>query len=293
MTSLKALLKRLLLLLYNAALDRKKYRFVIRDLQRQPLETWAALLATLQVQRRLVPIVMQGPPGQRALIIAPHPDDEVIGPGGTLIRYCSAGGKARVLFLTAGNPVEAAQRMEEARRAADAGGWEIRFLGTGEQFIPVDEKTATRLASEIVEFSPDHLFLPALFDDNDDHRRASQLLLHAAPLTGTKVAPEIWAYQVYSMVPVNVVVDITDVSERKAKLVRLHASQFRSRNWSHYALGLNAFNQRFLPGRADAAYAETFFVLPFADYLDLCRRFFADPSIVYRNTAYRNPINKR
>ncbi|TKK90354.1 hypothetical protein FDA94_04930 [Herbidospora galbida] len=39
---------------------------------------------------------------QRTLILAPHPDDEVIGCGGLISRISEAGGQGHVMYLTIG-----------------------------------------------------------------------------------------------------------------------------------------------------------------------------------------------
>ena len=96
----------------------------------------------------------------------------------------------------------------------------------------------------------------------------------------------IWAYQVYTTLIPNVVVDITDVADDKASTIRLWASQIEKRDWAHYMLGLNAFNCRLLGGPAPR-YAETFFVLPIGDYAELCATYFTTPATAYYTPAYR------
>ncbi|MGH6943228.1 MAG: PIG-L deacetylase family protein, partial [Geminicoccaceae bacterium] len=41
---------------------------------------------------------------QRVLVIAPHPDDEVLGAGGTIARLCAAGSRVTVAVVTRGGP---------------------------------------------------------------------------------------------------------------------------------------------------------------------------------------------
>src|SRR5262245_2441565 len=42
------------------------------------------------------------PGGQRVLVLAPHPDDEVIGCGGTLYKHTRAGHAVTVVYMTDG-----------------------------------------------------------------------------------------------------------------------------------------------------------------------------------------------
>ena len=76
------------------------------------------------------PTRLTSPPVKgRVLVLAPHPDDETIGPGGALIQHAAAGDEIHVLFVTAGtsgdptgaaDPAEyAACREREARAAAE------------------------------------------------------------------------------------------------------------------------------------------------------------------------------
>ena len=59
---------------------------------------------------------------RRALVIAPHPDDEILGCGGTIARLCAAGVEVHVAIVTRGKPprFDAAhvRRVEEEARAA-------------------------------------------------------------------------------------------------------------------------------------------------------------------------------
>ena len=69
------------------------------------------------------------------LVVAPHMDDEVIGPGGTLRRHVEAGAAVTVVFLTDGrlggydDGTLLQRRKEESRRAAELLGFgELIFL---------------------------------------------------------------------------------------------------------------------------------------------------------------------
>jgi LmbE family N-acetylglucosaminyl deacetylase len=123
-------------------------------------------------------------------------------------------------------------------------------------------------------------------DDHDDHRRVNELLLTIDSHLKTK-PKEVWAYQIYSSIIPNVVVDITAQVEVKEKAMRLLNSVKGERDWAHYVLGMNAMNCRFLPTRK-TVYGETFFVVPWQEYLDLCQQYFSNGAEkVYYNPVYR------
>lgn len=266
-------------------MGRKAYKWVLRDwLTLHDLSAAADVLGTMRFTRQIEPQVLDGPAGREILVVAPHPDDEVIGPGGTLIRMAQMGKKVTVLFVTAGKPDEAATREAEARACCALCGFEARFAGEVEGAIRLD-RAGEVMAALTAEVKPDTLFIPFLMDDHDDHRRVNEALLYglAAALPGR--GPDVWAYQVYTPLPGNVSVDVTDLAEAKANAVRSYASQMRRRDWAHFALGLNAFNCRLLPGARDARYVESFFVAPLSEYIDLCHRYF-DAGAAYYEPAY-------
>jgi LmbE family N-acetylglucosaminyl deacetylase len=233
--------------------------------------------------RLLDPLLVERPSGRRILVVAPHPDDESIGAGGALLKAVDAGAVVHVLYLTTNQPKDSTRA--EAREASTKGRYTTEFLDMPVGEIPVDRQHAELVAEYVIAFRPDNLFLPFMMDDHDDHRRANQLLLAASqarPLPDI----EVWAYQVYGVVPGNVIIDISDLAEAKADLIRCWRTQMKKRNWAHYALGMNAFNARFMSGGPAGRYGEAFFVLPLNDYLDLCRKFFADVAQVYHSAAY-------
>lgn len=260
------------------------YRFAIRNWHRL-LELPAAdeILKTMRDARVVQPIVSE-PPSGNVLVIAPHPDDEAIGPGGTLLRLADNGDAIlSLLLMTAGQSADGATRRLESETTARRLGSSFHCLDLVDGNIVVDDATVTRFAAEIDVLAPDVLMLPFALDDHDDHRRANELLVKAADRL--VCCPEVWAYQVYGGVLCNVVVDITDVAETKRQLIRGYSSQMAARDWANFSLGLAAWNSRFLP-RKDAAFAEMFLVLPLRDYVDLVRNLFQD-GVGYRSKRYQ------
>jgi LmbE family N-acetylglucosaminyl deacetylase len=135
----------------------------------------------------------------------------------------------------------------------------------------VEGDIKNRLRTVVQEWNPDAIFLPFIADDHEDHRRTSELFYRT--FMDNPPQGEVWAYQVYSTVLPNVIVDITDVMDEKLRLVRMHQSQMQHRDWAHYLRGLNALNSRFLKTN-EPRYAEMFFVVSMHEYLSLCLEYF-------------------
>ena len=265
---------------------RQAYKFFMRDwTSLTDLETCARVVSTVRSRQTLEPLEMSAPRGKRITVVAPHPDDEMLGAGGTLIRALRDGAGVKCIYLTSGRPP--AQVEAETAEVASHIGYRTEFIRYHVDAIPVTKESVATLGSSLSAEPFDCLFIPILLDDHDDHRRANQLLWHAWREGFVRDDTEVWAYQVYSPIISNVVVDISDVAEQKVAAVRMWKSQMKVRRFDHYILGLNAFNLRLLPR---AWYVEAFFVVPMREYAELCAVYFNDPSTAFYNPVYKSGV---
>jgi LmbE family N-acetylglucosaminyl deacetylase len=255
--------------------SRKAYRFHMQEWRRlTDLDGAAQLLNTVRFSRTLVPLEMEPPAGRRITVIAPHPDDEAIGPGGTLLLAMDRGCKVTIIFVTSGGEHDDDVRVRESQDVCESQGWDAVHLKLPAGSMNVDNGAATQLAAAIKDSRPDIVMLPYVLDDHDDHRRVNQLWL--ASRGGGIADVEVWAYQVYSVVLANIVVDITQVRQQKVDLIRRYSCQMTRRDWSNFALGRDAWTSRWLVGRKTAAWAEAFHVVPAKEYLDQIAVYFKD-----------------
>ena len=255
---------------------RRSHRFVIRNWSQLPsIATLGDVLSSMRAARDVMPILQEVPGGKRILVIAPHPDDEMIGPGGTIIGAIEAGSKVHVVYLTSGSkqPDGAQTREAEALAAAGKVGYTTEFLRLADLSDGATSTALTALANAITTFDPELLFVTFFADDHIEHQRASELLIRASDRGLVDGGLETWAYQVYSALVANVIVDVTPFLERKLEAISIFASQMESRNWVHFASGLTAYNSRFLPGNA-TRYGEVFHVARLRDYSDISRPYF-------------------
>lgn len=274
----------MLLRLERTINSRQAYKFFLRDWRSLPdLRSCADVLATMRATRTLEAIELSAPRGKRITIIAPHPDDEMLGAGGTLIHAVASGASVRCIYITSSSPT--AQVESEATAVAKHVGYGTEFLRFPVHAIPLSQDSVAQLTRALTSGAGDTIFVPILLDDHEDHRRTNQLLFEAWKTGQLSDSTEVWAYQVYSPTLANVVVDISDVAARKVEAIRLWKSQMQRRKLDHYILGLNAFNTRLLP---HAHYVEAFFVVPLRDYCELCSIYFRDPNAAFLSTAYRS-----
>lgn len=247
--------------------------------RRASLRAWAALpdidalarlLDTGWFTEQVRPTVRASCAARRILAVSPHPDDETIAAGGTLLRARANGADVHIVFLTSGERARAddarhgaAEREAEAARVASAIGATAEYWRLPTHHIPIDDATAARLRAVIDAYDPDLILLPFFTDSHEDHRAAALLGAHALRTPRCRAA--VWAYAVYATIPANVVVDITDIAGAKAALIRRWESECAHRDWAHYAAGRDAVHARWIPGAAPR-YGEAFFVVPAAEY---------------------------
>ena len=212
-----------------------------------------------------VPEPWAAPPRGRVLWLAPHPDDETLGGGGTLALHRAQRDPVRVIFATdggAGDPAGhyppdryVALRREEARRAAEAlGGLDLEFWPYPDGTLAGVADLDDRLAAAVAGYRPDVLYYPSAREGHPDHR-ALGLGVEALHAAGRLPAPA-YAYEVWTPLEPTHVLDVTATIGRKRAALEAYPSQLRYNDYRPKILGLNAYRTITLP--APAAYAEAF-----------------------------------
>jgi LmbE family N-acetylglucosaminyl deacetylase len=273
--------------------SKSKYKFIIKDwINLTDINACSRVLETKRFFRNIQPIEIDFPSAARILVISPHPDDDILGAGGTLMKAIDNGAEVHVVYVTNGNDNHRKDGLikRETLKVCKSIGMSPHFLGCHKKKIPLfDNSVNNKLFSLIKEIKPEAIFITFLLDDHDDHRRINHLLLKI--LENQKFPEtEIWAYQIYSTVIPNVVINITKQADKKRELLHIWQSVSGNRDWAHYMLGINAANCRYIPSK-DPIYVEAYFVLPIKEYLELCRLYFnREPSKIYYEDCYRSNL---
>ncbi len=168
-----------------------------------------------------------------ALVIAPHPDDEILGCGGTLALHRAAGHRVVALILTdgaGGDPSGASTGDLVALRKAESeealrrlGGVESHFWGHPDGRLAEVLGLSRDLAQFIRSVAPSTVFFPSPWEIHPDHRVAALAAMDAAQRIESP--PRFLAYEVGAPMPANAIVDITSVMIRKEEAVLAFASQ--------------------------------------------------------------------
>jgi LmbE family N-acetylglucosaminyl deacetylase len=183
---------------------------------------------------------------QYALVLAPHPDDEVLGCGGTIARLAAQGCLVDVAIVTKGVPprfaaAQAAMVREETGRAhALLGIRTTHFLDLPaaalDQLAHADLNRA--IGTLVNDLRPDTLFIPFAGDLHLDHRLVFDAAMVAARPRGDAYPLRILAYETVSetswsaphIAPSfqpNVFIDISSHLEAKIDAFACFVSQVR------------------------------------------------------------------
>lgn len=185
------------------------------------------------------------------LVIAPHPDDEAIGCGGSLCLHAGRGDRVVVAFLTSGElglkhlPREQAWgvREREAERAAEVLGVASLTFLRGPDWLLGERlaETAAALRPVLQREAPEKIYLPGAQDGHPDHR-ASLPILRAAQGQADAPPPSLLAYEVWSpLAEYDRVEDVTPVMRRKLRAIRCYQSQLEGFRYDRAARGLNQY----------------------------------------------------
>ncbi len=190
----------------------------------------------------------------RMLVVACHPDDEVLGCGGTIAKVRAAGGEVRVIFLAEGitaryDPSDfdtPSVREEIDERNANAFK-ALSVLGVAEDQVSIGQRYCCRLDQiplidltkeierHIRDFKPDRIYGHASHDANIDHQCGHKALLAAVRPMSHGFVPAVFAFEVLSSTEWNppkpfaatAFVDITDHIDAKVAALAAYGGEMR------------------------------------------------------------------
>jgi LmbE family N-acetylglucosaminyl deacetylase len=239
-------------------------------------------LHKLWLERQPWPDLVELPPGRDILVLAPHFDDEAIGPGGTLAKHAQAGHRVTVVFMTDGRrggptsygePLPPTERTSPqdavmlARKAEAAEAVRILGISAAHHLDAPDEGLAPtreivgRLEGILKAVRPDLVYLPFITDRMPDHVATNAILVEASDETMTF---QVCGYEVWNPLYANIMVNIEATFSQKCDAIRAHASQMRFNNYVACAAGLNAY--RAMCHLNGEGHAEAFYLASLQEY---------------------------
>lgn len=197
------------------------------------------------------------------MVFAPHPDDDLIGCGGSIAKHVKSNNSVSIVYMTSGdagslkyNKGELSEiREKEAENAAKMIGVDknsLFFLKNPDGYLEYNRNNLVTLINLIRDKKPNIVYVPHEKDAHKDHMKTNELVLESLNRAsgpwfqeckgqpwsvGTILAYEVWTplqeFQ-YSE-------DITDFIELKIKALGEHKSQIEGIKYDEAIKGLNMY----------------------------------------------------
>ena len=209
---------------------------------------------------------------KKLLVLSPHPDDDIIGCGGTLHRYHKEGAVITVVYMTDGrkggisyNEEELVLvRKEEASKAAFIIGVDkLIFLENKDAELALNEHSVKELSDIIENIQPEAVFLPFFTDNHADHIATNGIFLRAALKHKNDIM--CYGYEIWTpLMSPNCIVNITSQLEIKKKALEQHQSQTSQLPLVEAMIGLARYRGVLYTLKDN--YAEAFLQCPLSEY---------------------------
>ncbi len=205
----------------------------------------------------------------KILVIAAHPDDEVLGCGGTIAKLSAMGKEVHILIMGEGvtsryNAREQAdsKELEELHKCAQQAGASLGAKSVmlknlpDNRFDSISLLDVVKIVEEVIEdVKPEVIYTHHGGDLNIDHRIVNQAVLTATRPVEGQIVKEIYAFEVASSTewafqrfePVfraNYFVDITDSLEKKIKGMEYYEPEAREFPHPRSSKALRAIAER-------------------------------------------------
>ncbi len=216
----------------------------------------------------------------KVLVISPHPDDETLGCGGTILKHKDEGDEIYWLIITNVDVKDGwdnrivEKRQKEIETVAEMYGFEKTFKldypTTKLDTIPIQEIIKS-VSEVILEIKPEIIYLPNRSDVHTDHQITFKIaysctknfrypsikkILMYETLSETEFAP---ALPESSFIP-NLFVDITNYFEKKLEIFKIYDSEVMEEPFPRSLETIKAL-ARFIGSQIGVEYAEEFMLL--------------------------------
>ncbi len=220
--------------------------------------------------------MFRAPRPRRVLVLAPHPDDEVVGCGGYLAVQAADGAEITVVFVTDGGRGPdgkrdgrlAKRRRLESRKAAEVIGirrtvhWGLADGELESRSLP--EKQFSELVEEL---NTELILVPDPREAHPDHAAVARLPARLAPVLADSLT--IMTYEVWTPLAPACVVNVTSTMDAKLQSIRAYESQCQMYNLELLATGLAQYRAAWSRMRA-WRFAEGFGRFRLKQYREYC-----------------------
>jgi len=200
---------------------------------------------------------------ERILVFAAHPDDEIIGCGGSIAKYAKAGKQVFIIYLTSGDAGSqkydkktlAKLREAEAKNGAKTLGIKeenLYFLHQPDGFLEENSEVLIKITELIKQIKPNIVYIPQAEEAHSDHKNTNKIALKAINkargnwFQEAKGEPwntsQILGYEIYPlMTEVQYCEDIKPYFDLKMKAIKQHFTQIESVGYDSLIEAINTY----------------------------------------------------
>jgi LmbE family N-acetylglucosaminyl deacetylase len=219
-------------------------------------------------------------PNERLLVLSPHPDDEILGLGGTLNFHLSARNDIMIVYMTDGSKADpnikeekmANLRKNEVELLAKEYNFKYKMLGFKDGCLEADDKSVSKIKNIIDDFKPTLIYLPSYIDSHKDHFKTNHIVYEALKNMKNKNI-KIFGYEVWTNIPFpNYSIDITTYFDEKMKMLSFYKSQTKIINYEKLCNSRNSLNYTMYIDNVKEGYAESFIFFTAKDFVEIFKK---------------------
>jgi LmbE family N-acetylglucosaminyl deacetylase len=214
---------------------------------------------------------------QRILVAAPHPDDETLGCGGTLLKHKQNGDELFWLIATSSDYYpgfsedQKKQRREQIKNVYDAFGFtesfQLNYPTTKLDQVP-DLELTSAIAKIVKEVKPNVLYIPFSSDPHTDHQKIFQCSASCAKTFRYPFIKKVLMMEILSETDAsisgsfapNVYSDISPYFEKKLEIMSLYKSEMGQFPFPRSIEAITA-QANFRGAAANCKFAESFMLV--------------------------------
>lgn len=201
------------------------------------------------------------------LVLAPHPDDEIFGCGGAIIRHVKDKNVVTVVVLSDGGAqkhseedknVYVLKRREESIEASRLIGYAApTFWDYPDREILYGEKLVQNIENLLDNKNIDIVYAPSIYEIHPDHQQTGLAALEAVRRSD-RADLRLAMYEIGMPIRPNALLDISELFDLKRQAMSCFQSQLENQDYLRHISSLNQYRTYTLPASVKAA--EAYFV---------------------------------
>lgn len=195
------------------------------------------------------------------LIFAPHPDDDLMGCGGSMAKHVKQGNEVTVVYLTSGdagslkyakNELAEIREKEAGNAAKIIGVKDLIFLKNPDGYLECNKENLVKIVDLIREKKPNIIYIPHKSDAHKDHMNTYELVAESIERASgpwfQECKGEPWhvdvvlCYEVWTpLQEISYVENIDEFIDLKIQALEQHKSQIQDIRYDEAVKGLNRY----------------------------------------------------